>query len=80
MCWYVAYPISDRYLEEMREEHAKLNHRVLKYVPLLEQECLQLWGRSIGGYPMQRFPGDSNGCLFRQTASRILWFFNEQNS
>ena len=42
--WYVAYPISDRQLEEMMEEHdvevdhATLNRWVLKYVPLLEQE------------------------------------------
>jgi putative transposase len=41
--WYVAYPISDRQLEEMMEEHsvevdhATLNRWVLKYVPLLDQ-------------------------------------------
>jgi transposase-like protein len=42
--WYLAYPISDRQLEEMMNEHgvevdlATLNRWVLKYVPLLEQE------------------------------------------
>jgi putative transposase len=42
--WYMAYPISYRQLEEMMEEHgvevdhATLNRRVLKYVPLLDQE------------------------------------------
>ena len=41
--WYVAYPISYRQLEEMKEEHgvevghATLNRWVLKYVPLLDQ-------------------------------------------
>jgi putative transposase len=41
--WYVAYPISDRQLEEMLEErgvevdHSTLSRWVLKYVPLLEQ-------------------------------------------
>jgi transposase-like protein len=40
----VAYPISYRQLEELMEEHGvevdhtTLNRRVLKYVPLLEQE------------------------------------------
>ena len=43
MRWYVAYPISDRQLEEMMEErgvevdHSTLNRWVLKYVPLLDQ-------------------------------------------
>jgi hypothetical protein len=41
--WYVAYPISDRQLEEMMEErgvevdHSTLNRWALMYVPLLEQ-------------------------------------------
>ncbi len=41
---YVAYPISDRQLEEMMNEHgvevdhATLNRWVLTYVPRLEQE------------------------------------------
>jgi len=43
--WYVAYPVSDRQLEEMMEEHgvevdhATLNRWVLKCVPLLERFC-----------------------------------------
>jgi hypothetical protein len=42
--WYLAYPISDRQLEEMMNEHgvevdlSTLNRWVLKDVPLLEQE------------------------------------------
>ena len=42
--WYVAYPISYRQLEEMREErgvevdHSTLNRWVVKYVPLLDQQ------------------------------------------
>jgi transposase-like protein len=44
VCWYVAYPISYRQLEEMMQDrgvevdHSTLNRWVLKYVPLLEQE------------------------------------------
>jgi len=42
--WYVAYPISYRQLEEMLEErgvevdHSTLNHWVVKYIPLLDQQ------------------------------------------
>ena len=42
--WYVAYPISYRQLEEMMEErgvevdHSTLNRRVVKYLPLLDQQ------------------------------------------
>ena len=41
--WHVAYPMSNRHLEEMMEErgvevdHSTLNRWGLKYVPLLEQ-------------------------------------------
>ena len=44
VCWYVAYPISCRQLEEMIEErgvevdHSTLNRWVIKYAPILEQE------------------------------------------
>jgi putative transposase len=44
VCWYVAYSISYRQLEEMMAEHrvevdhATLNRWVLKYVPPLNQE------------------------------------------
>lgn len=43
--WYVAYPLSDRQLEEMMQErgvsvdHSTINRWVLKYTPRLEQEC-----------------------------------------
>ena len=52
--WYVAYPISYRQLEEMMEErgvevdHSTLNRRVIKYVPLLEQE-FRTRKRPVGG-------------------------------
>ena len=52
--WYVAYPISDRQLEEMMEErgvevdHSTLNRWVLKYVPLLEQ-AFRVRKRRVGG-------------------------------
>jgi putative transposase len=42
--WYVAYPMSDRQLEEMMGErglevdHSTLIRWILKYVPLLEKE------------------------------------------
>ena len=41
--WYVAYPISNRQLEEMMRgrgvevDHSTLNRWVLKYVPLLDK-------------------------------------------
>src|SRR5207344_1014634 len=44
VCWYVAYPISYRQLEEIMDErgvevdHSTLNRWVLKYVPLLEAQ------------------------------------------
>ena len=44
VCWYVAYPISYRQLEEMMEErgvevdHSTLNRWVVKYVPLLDRQ------------------------------------------
>jgi len=50
---YAAYPISYRQLEEMMEEHgvevdhATLNRWVLKYVPLLDQEC-RVRKRAVG--------------------------------
>jgi putative transposase len=43
VCWYVAYPVSYRQLEEMMEErgvdvdHSSLNRWVLEYVPLLDK-------------------------------------------
>ena len=52
--WYVAYPISDRQLEEMMEErgvevdHSTLSRWVLKYVPLLEQ-AFRMRKRRVGG-------------------------------
>jgi putative transposase len=52
--WYVAYPISDRQIEEMMEErgvevdHSTLNRWVLKYVPLLEQ-AFRVRKRRVGG-------------------------------
>ncbi len=52
--WYVAYPISDRQLEEMMEErgvevdHSTLSRWVLKYVPLLEQ-AFRMLKRRVGG-------------------------------
>ena len=54
MRWYVAYPISDRQLEEMLEErgvevdHSTLSRWVLKYVPLLEQ-AFRMLKRRVGG-------------------------------
>jgi putative transposase len=50
--WYVAYPISYRQLEEMMSErgvevdHATLNRRVVKYVPLLENSSALTSARS----------------------------------
>jgi transposase-like protein len=52
--WYVAYPISDRQLEEMLVErgvevgHSTLNRWVIKYVPLLEQ-AFRVRKRRVGG-------------------------------
>jgi putative transposase len=46
VCWYVAYPISYRQIEEMMGErgvevvHSTLNRWVLKYVPALEKAFL----------------------------------------
>jgi len=59
--WYVAYPISYRQLEEMREErgvevdHSTLNRWVVKYVPLLDQQfrtrkCLVGWSARAGDW------------------------------
>ena len=42
--WHVAYPISDRQLEEMRQErgvavdHSTLNRWVIKYAPEIEKQ------------------------------------------
>ena len=44
VCWYVAYPISYRQLEEMMQErgvavdHATLNRWVIKYAPEFEKQ------------------------------------------
>jgi len=41
--WYVAYPLSTRYVEELMEErgveldHATISRRVIKYSPQLEE-------------------------------------------
>jgi len=51
--WYVAYPISYRQREEMREErgvsvdHSTLNRWVIRYAPAIEKQC-RLRKRSVG--------------------------------
>ena len=52
--WYVAYPISYRQLDELKEErgvevdHSSLNRWLFKYVPLLEQ-AFRARKRRVGG-------------------------------
>src|SRR5262245_57826752 len=51
--WYVASPISDRQLEEMRGErggsvdHSTLNRWVIKDAPEIEKKCRR-WQRPVG--------------------------------
>ena len=58
VCWYVAYPLSYRQIEEMMQDrgievdHSTLHRWVLEYVPLLE-DALLVRKRPVGGsWPM----------------------------
>jgi putative transposase len=75
--WCVAYPISDRQLEEMMEEwgvevdHSTLSRWVLNYVPLLGQAFRARKRRVGGGWRMDetdvRTKGSGSICIGRST-------------
>jgi putative transposase len=55
VCWYMAYPLSYRQVEELMEErgvrvdHATIQRWVLKYSPQLEEALvLMQWTRPLG--------------------------------
>jgi transposase-like protein len=54
ICWYAAYPLSYRHLEEMMQErgvavdHSLINRWAIRFLPLLEKSFRQ-YKRLVGG-------------------------------